>query len=126
MKLHSKNNANQEIGQKGEEQAVAFLANKGFKILDLNWRYRKYEIDIVAEQNNTLVIIEVKTRSSEQFGNPESFVNVQKQRFLIAAANAYVDQKQILNEIRFDIISIIHQNNEFKIEHIPDAFYPRV
>lgn len=125
MDLHSKNKTRQITGQKGEEQAVFFLTDKNYKIIELNWRHRKYEIDILAEYEDKLVVVEVKTRSSDQFGTPESFVSLKKQQFLISAVNAYVEIKQCNKEIRFDIISVIHHDNKFIIEHIEDAFYPR-
>jgi|LauGreDrversion4_2_1035121.scaffolds.fasta_scaffold67225_3 putative endonuclease len=126
MNLHSKNNASQITGQKGEEQAAFFLTAANYKILDINWHYRKFEIDIIAEYDNKLIIVEVKTRSTNLFGNPESFVSLKKQQFLIAAANAYAEKKQLDKEIRFDIVSVLFHNNQFTIEHIPDAFYPRL
>ena len=84
-----------ELGKKGEEMARKFLVEKGFEILATNWRYSKDEIDIIARKDNCLVIVEVKTRFSNVFGEPEEFVSNKKQSFLIRAANVYVEKNNI-------------------------------
>lgn len=111
------------IGQKGEEMAAKFLEEKGYTILETNWRFMNLEADIIAEISKTLVIAEVKTRKSNYFGEPESFVTKQKQKNLIKAANAYVERKQLDLEVRFDIVSVVLNDNT-SIKHIEDAFYP--
>jgi putative endonuclease len=113
-----------ETGKQGEEIAVKYLRNKGFSILETNWRLGRNEIDIVAEENGTLVIVEVKTRHSTDFGEPETFVTRDKQRLLIRAANAYIRWKSVTAETRFDIISIVLGKKEADVTHIVDAFYP--
>jgi putative endonuclease len=113
-----------EFGKLGEEIAAKFLRSKGFKILAQNWRFGKNEIDIVAEEGDYLVVVEVKTRKSSDFGEPETFVTKQKQRFLIRAANAYVNWKNVEKETRFDIIGITLTQNQAHVKHIRDAFYP--
>ena len=113
-----------ELGKKGEEIAARYLSGKGYNILERNWRFGKDEIDIIAENDNFLVIVEVKTRSTGYFGNPEEAVDEQKQRFLIRAANEYVNQKETDKEVRFDIFSIVIEPNKQTIRHIEDAFYP--
>lgn len=113
-----------ETGTKGEEAAATFLLNKGYLILEKNWRFKNLEADIIATVAKTLVIAEVKTRRSNYFGEPETFVNKQKQKNLIKAANEYVQRNQLDVEVRFDIISIILGDNQMKINHIEDAFYP--
>lgn len=116
-------NHNITLGKKGEELALEYLIREGYKVIETNWRYRHKEIDIIAEFDNVLAIIEVKTRSNEKYGTPEEAVSETKQQFLIDAAEKYLDQKNIDLEIRFDIISIIKQNNVFNISHIKDAFH---
>ena len=111
-----------ETGTKGEELAAAYLKNKGFIILATNWRFKNLEADIIASFENTLVIAEVKTRNSNYFGEPETFVNKQKQKNLIKTANEYIIRNNIDMEVRFDIISIVLGNNQMKINHIEDAF----
>ncbi|MBL7883647.1 MAG: YraN family protein [Bacteroidia bacterium] len=111
-----------ETGQKGEEIASDFLENKGYIILEKNWRYKNLEADIIASTNKTLVIAEVKTRKSNYFGEPETFVNKQKQKNLIKAAHEYIERNKLDYEVRFDIISIVLGSASPKINHIEDAF----
>ena len=113
-----------EIGVKGEELASFYLEGKGYRILEKNWHFGREEIDIIAQHHDTLIIAEVKTRSGNFFGEPEEFVNRQKQRLLIKAANAYVEKKNIDMEVRFDIIGVILTGNKHRINHIEDAFHP--
>jgi len=116
-----------ELGKKGEELAVQFLKENGYEILDRNWTFQKAEIDIIAQKESILAVIEVKTRSSLDFGSPQDFVKPKKIQLLIKAANAYINdrEKDFDNDlnIRFDIMAI-HKNGEtFAIEHLTDAFY---
>jgi len=113
-----------DLGLKGEEIAANYLAAKGYEIIERNWRFAKDEIDVIAKHQDFLVMVEVKTRSSSFFGNPEEAVDEQKQRFLIRAANEYVLQKEIDLEVRFDIFSIVIESGKQTINHIEDAFYP--
>ena len=115
-----------DFGKKGEVIASEYLKSKGYKILDTNWRWGKNELDLVARDGKTLVIVEVKTRHSNALGEPETAVNREKQRNLIRAANAYVHFRKITDEVRFDIISILILEDREQIHHIPDAFYPLV
>lgn len=116
-----------ELGKKGEELAVEYLQQNGYEILDRNWVFQKAEIDIIAQKNDILAIVEVKTRSSLDFGSPQDFVKPKKIQLLIKAVNAYINYREKdFNEdlnIRFDIVAI-HKNKEsFAIEHLTDAFY---
>ena len=115
-----------ELGKQGEEIATTYLLKQGYIILDVNWRAGRNEIDIIAKDKDFLVIIEVKSRSSSTFSEPEEAVTREKQQALIRAANAYVFRKNINLEVRFDIISIIHNKNETRVNHLKDAFYPRL
>ena len=110
-----------ETGAFGEEEAVAYLRKKNFKIRDTNWQFGKDEVDIVAEDGDWLVFVEVKTRKNNNYGEPQEFVTKKKQRHLIRAANAYVERKDIYMEIRFDIIAVTLQP-EMRIEHLEGAF----
>jgi putative endonuclease len=112
-----------ELGKLGEELAVEFLQKAGYEILETNWEFQKAEIDIIALKENTLAIIEVKTRSSIDFGLPQDFVKPKKIQLLVKAVNQYVEEKDLEAEIRFDIIAIHAVNNQFLIEHLEDAFY---
>jgi len=112
-----------ELGKEGEDRAVEYLEQNGYKILDRNWTFQKAEIDIIAEKESILAVIEVKTRSSLDFGLPQDFVKPKKIQLLVKAVNAYINDREIDLSIRFDIIAI-HKNKEtFAIEHITDAFY---
>ena len=112
-----------ELGKKGEQLAIDYLIKKGYTIRDKNWRYQKAEVDIIAEKEDTLAVVEVKTRSTTDFGNPQDFVNQKKIKLLVAAIDEYVISKDLDVEVRFDIIAIVKQNNSFIIEHLEDAFY---
>jgi putative endonuclease len=113
-----------ELGKNGEELAVRHLKSNGYEILETNWRKGSLEVDIIARKGNTLVIAEVKTRSTNYFGEPEEFVTRAKQKNLIKAANSYILQNNFDMEARFDIISILFKGSSHKIHHIEDAFYP--
>ena len=117
---------NNNLGNIGEEKASEYLESKGYKIRDKNWRAGNLELDIIAEFQNRIVFVEVKCRSGNYFGEPFEAVNRKKQRFIIKAANFYIQRFNIDLEARFDIISIVKTNNKFEIEHIDDAFYPLV
>lgn len=112
----------QNIGKSGEDLAAQFLEENGYHILERNWRFKHVEIDIIAKHHEFLVIVEVKTRKSDSYGEPYTFVNMRKQRSLIFAAERYVFSHYLDMEVRFDIISIIRDDNRTSIEHIKDAF----
>ncbi|MET2986628.1 YraN family protein [Aureibaculum conchae] len=112
-----------ELGRKGEELAIAYLKKNGYKIRDINYRYLKAEIDIVAQKEDVLAIVEVKTRSTRDFGLPQDFVSNKKIKLLVMAADHYVISKDLDVNVRFDIIAIVNNNNKFEIEHLENAFY---
>ena len=113
-----------ELGEKGETLAVALLQKKGYSILAENWRFGKNELDIVARIGDTMVFVEVKTRSTDVFGDPSKSVVKGKQKRTIQAANAYLDKFEIDLEARFDIISVVTFGNKTNIDHMEDAFFP--
>ncbi len=112
-----------ELGKFGEELAVDFLQQNGYTILETNWTFQKAEIDIIAQKENTLAIVEVKTRSSIEFGLPQDFVKPKKIQLLVKAVNEYVTSNDLETDVRFDIVAIFKENGDYKIEHIEDAFY---
>ncbi|MGQ9847337.1 MAG: YraN family protein [Bacteroidales bacterium] len=119
------NNLNHlEIGKKGELLASRFLLEKGYEILKCRWTYKHKEIDIIAKQNDVLVIVEVKARSNDKFTQPEEAVDLKKQRFLFEAAEAFIQDYTDFTEVRFDIIAIILKQGEYTIHHIENAFEP--
>ena len=113
-----------DIGQAGEDLAVKWLEEKGYEVLERNWRFGREEIDIIAKKDDMLIVAEVKARTGNFFGEPEEFVNRQKQTNLIKAANVYVERKGLELEVRFDIIGVIFSGKNHKINHIEDAFHP--
>ncbi len=112
-----------ELGDKGEKLAVDFLLKKGYTIRDTNWRFQKAEVDIIAQKAEILAVVEVKTRSTKEFGNPQDFVSPKKIKLLVGAIDAYVISKDLDVEVRFDIIAILKNKNSYTIEHIEDAFF---
>ena len=111
-----------DLGKKGEQLAIDYLVKKGYTILDKNWRFQKAEVDIIAQKEETLAVVEVKTRSSIDFGSPQDFVNPKKIKLLVSAIDEYVVSKNLDVDVRFDIIAIVHENKNFIIEHLEDAF----
>ena len=115
-----------DLGLLGEEKAVEYLSAKGYKIRHRNWRSGKLELDIVAEKEGTLVVVEVRTRRDNYLLAPAETVNKTKMRNTIMAAEAYIFKFNIMMPTQFDILSVVvgAQNSSFKIEHIEDAFLP--
>lgn len=111
------------LGKKGEILAVEFLEKNNYQILERNYRFDKAEVDIIAQTSNILAIVEVKTRSSSEFGNPEEFVKPKQIKNLVKAVDEYVTLNNLDLEVRFDIIAIIKNKDELKIEHLENAFY---
>nr|WP_314839639.1 YraN family protein [uncultured Flavobacterium sp.] len=112
-----------ELGKLGEEMAVEFLQKEGYTILQTNYTFQKAEIDILAEKAAVLAVVEVKTRSSLDFGLPQDFVKPKKIQLLVKAVDAFVTQNDLDLEVRFDIIAIHKEDKSFVIEHLIDAFY---
>lgn len=112
-----------DLGTEGEQLAVDHLLKKGYTIVERNYRFEKAEVDIIALQEDILAIVEVKTRSTTDFGNPQDFVNAKKIKLLVKAIDDYVVVNQLDVEVRFDIIAIVKQGNKTNIEHLEDAFY---
>ena len=112
-----------ELGQTGEERAASYLEQNGYRILRRNWKAGKHEIDIIAETDDYIVFVEVKTRSENYLVNPSEAVSPEKQRSIIFAADNFIRRNNIDKEGRFDIIIIIKKCNSFEIDHTKDAFY---
>ncbi len=111
-----------ELGNKGEQLAVNYLINKGYKIVERNWRFQKAEIDIIATKDKILICVEVKTRSTNDFGSPQDFVTPKKIKLMVSAMNEYILNKDLDIELRFDIIAITKDKSSFDIQHFKDAF----
>ena len=115
--------AHNELGKEGEAIAVAYLLEKGYSILETNWRFGKAEIDIIAQKEDILAVVEVKTRSSLEFGLPQEFVKPQKIKLLVKAINEFVEKYDFDVEVRFDIVAITKETTKLHIEHLEGAFY---
>lgn len=112
-----------EFGKEGEQVAVDYLIDKGYRIRERNYRYLKAEIDIIAEKDEVLAIIEVRARSNDQIIPIADTITKKKIRLLVLATDHYVTELQLKIELRFDIIAILKNKNIFKIEHMESAFY---
>ncbi|MES2863362.1 MAG: YraN family protein [Bacteroidota bacterium] len=112
-----------DLGKLGEELAADYLIENGYEVLETNWTFQKAEVDIIAQKNAILAVIEVKTRSSIDFGLPQDFVKPKKINLLVKAINEYVTVNDLDVEVRFDIIAIHAKEKQFVIEHLEEAFY---
>ena len=113
-----------ETGKQGESVARQYLEENGYNMLETNWRFHHYELDIVATDGKELVIVEVKTRSDNYLIAPEHSVNKGKIRRIVTASDAYARMKRIDLPVRFDLICLIKKGDSYTVEnHIEDAFF---
>lgn len=115
-------NDKQATGKWGEFEAIKFLKEKGLEIIEANWVFLHLEIDIIAKDEGKLVIVEVKTRSSAEYGEPETFVTRSKQKKLIRAANLYMQHKNLDLEVRFDVVGILRCGELVEKTYVKEAF----
>ena len=114
----------QEVGNQGEKLAAEYLEHKGYRILALNWRFKRAEVDIIARTREVVVFVEVKTRTYNLYGPPDLAVNHKKEGLLTSAAHAWIEEHKYEGEIRFDVISILVEKNKMpEIKHMVDAFF---
>ncbi len=114
------------LGKEGEQVAAEFLIRQGWTIRERNWKMQNLEIDIVAETPGRLHIVEVKTRSHDDKFDPMKAVGPAKRRHLVNAANGYMAYHRLRLEVQYDVIIVVGQPGNFKVQFIPDAFYPRL
>lgn len=114
------------LGRDGEELAARYLERKGYVILDRDWHSGHKDIDLVATIDNILVFVEVKTRTGTEWGDPKDAVTDRKILRIVKSADAYIRLNQIDKDVRFDIVSIVVEDGEFKVEHIEQAFFPPI
>lgn len=114
------------LGQIGEDLAAYYLEQHGYTIQDRDWHSGHKDLDLVVTKDNTIVFVEVKTRTGTIWGDPQDFVNDRKIRRIVSSADAYLRYNQINMDVRFDIISVVAEGGEFKVEHIEQAFFPPV
>ena len=112
-----------ELGKTGEQLAVDFLLKNNYEIVERNYRFDKAEVDIIAKKDSILAIVEVKTRSTADFGNPQDFVKPKQIQRLVKAVDEYVTVNDLDVEVRFDIIAIVKAGYGYNIEHLENAFY---
>lgn len=116
---------NKDIGNLSETLAIDYLKQKKYKILDINFKNRFGEIDIISKKDDLIIIIEVKGRFNSNYGFPSESVNISKQKKIIAVTNSYLHINNLYKcNIRFDVIEIFlnHMTNSYEINHIIDAF----
>ena len=112
-----------ETGKEGEELALGWLRKNGFEILHANWRYSRYEIDIIAKKDSLLHIIEIKSRNHFPGAHPEENVSKKKFRFLKSAAEEFLYQHPEYKDLRFDVLAItLHKFKEPEFFFIEDVF----
>lgn len=112
-----------ELGKIGEQLAVDFLESKGYEIIARNYTFQKAEIDILAKHNNMMICVEVKTRNSEFFGDPQEFVKPSKIKLLVKAMDAFILENDIALESQFDIIAVLKNKKIEQLTHYENAFY---
>lgn len=112
-----------ELGKIGEKIAENYLLSKGYEIVCKNYFYQKAEIDIIAKQDNMMICVEVKTRNSDFFGDPQSFVTPNKIKLLVKAMDAFIVENEISLESRFDIIAVLKNKTREELTHYKNAFY---
>lgn len=115
--------AHNEFGKLGEQMAAEYLIRNGYKIRYRNYRYLKAEIDILAQKEGVLAVVEVKSRSSDELQEIAETVNKKKIGLLVSAADHYVIENDLDVEVRFDIITILKKGKKFQLEHLEDAFF---
>ena len=116
MALHN------ELGKKGEQLAEEYLSGLGYTIISRNWRHGRYEIDLVTEKNEVLHFIEVKTRSSGNYGLPEESIDKKKLRHMVFAGAQYHQLFPQWKRIQFDVLSISFAGNEIQYFLIEDVY----
>lgn len=114
------------LGKDGESIATEFLIKHEYSIRHRNWRSGRKELDIIAEKNEELIVVEVKSRSNTAFANPQDAVNEKKIRRIVAATDTYIKKFRLDIPVRFDIITIVGDKDSYTIEHIKEAFYPPI
>lgn len=114
---------NKILGEAGEKFAEKFLIERGYKIIAKNFRIRSAEIDIIAERDEEIIFVEVKTRSNIRHGLPVEAVNLRKQKKIIEAAGVFLQDEKFCNRAcRFDVIEVYSDGKKFTARHIENAF----
>ena len=113
-----------KLGRHGEELAAQLLQDKGLELLERNFRFKRYEIDLIARDKDTLVFVEVKSVSTFVMGIPEYRVDIRKQQKIIKAAQAFLQMNDYVDiDCRFDVVTIIWKKPNAVVKHYQDAFW---
>ncbi len=112
-----------KTGEEGEQLAAAMLEEKGYTVLERNYRHKRSEIDLIVRRDNWLVFVEVKTRTSDAFGFPEEFVDAKKKQKIFQGADYYLFITNWSGNVRYDIVAVNLEDDRPIIHHIEDAFY---
>ena len=115
-----------QLGKAGEKEAMEFLIKQGLTIRETNWRMEKLEIDIIAQNDMVLHIVEVKTRSNDANFDPMRAITNAKRQHMVNSANGYIRYYQLQCEIQYDVIILIGNEGNFKLEYYPDLFVPKL
>jgi putative endonuclease len=113
-----------KLGTEGEKRAEEYLVSKGHRIRERNWHSTHKELDLITESEGWLVVVEVKTRTGQHWESPEKAVDRVKIRRIVEAAHHYIRMHRIDAPVRFDIVSVVKEEGNWKIEHFEDAFLP--
>ena len=116
--------AHNELGKRGEDLAADMLKKKGYAIVERNWKFNGWEVDIIVRTRREIVFVEVKTRSNDYLMNPEDAVDFNRRCRLTSAANAYINYHRISLKPRFDVVAIVLNETRCDINHIENAFLP--
>ena len=113
-----------ETGRRGEDVALAWLQERGFRLLDRNWRSQHKELDLVMESAERVHFVEVKTMTAPLLIQPFEKVDAVKQGRLVAAASHYIAVRRVQKEVQFDVVSVVFDGEQTEVEYIPEAFFP--
>ncbi|QJB56449.1 YraN family protein [Pseudodesulfovibrio sp. zrk46] len=123
MRFLSKIIPTKQRGDLGEDAAARFLEQKGFRVLERNWRFRQWELDLICRDGDTVVFVEVKTRRAGSMGTPGDALNRKKQARLVKAASQYLSKHDLWDEpCRFDLAAVIDTGVSMDVEHTENAF----
>ena len=111
------------FGNEAEEKALDYLLQKGYTLLKKNYRYGHAEVDLLMQKKKKLICVEVKARSTDFFGTPESFISSKKIRLIVSVVDHYIEVSDLDLEVRFDVIAIIKKSEKWRIKHLKNAFY---
>ena len=113
-----------ETGRRGEEIALAWLSDRGFRLLDRNWRSGHKELDLVMERADRVHVVEVKTLTPPLQIRPSEKVDAAKQARMVSAARHYIAARHVEKEVQFDVVSVVLDGARSEVEYIPEAFFP--